>query len=608
MDKKNVWEQLLEAHDPDALRKMMHQHGHDDASRAALQKKEPKKPMQQPTEFEPSDKSSSGLELKKEMGVGGIGGFQVPLGIRRRKAKVDEFMRRHSDLGEGPVLTFVSSLDDAGADRIGGHLDRNEYDKVADEVRQHAVREIIRNKVREVVRKKPGGGGYVLYAPNKGKKGKSKAVGTFPTRVGARRAELARFPPKDPEKLKRVRKDVERASKDPRKAIDRERKSARKHEALDQEKPLIPGSAASVQTRKIDPRAPTPQAAVTQPGQRAGTVVTSTAPKPKAPGIGGQFPPTVPTSAPITGGSKAPASTPSVASTRQNFQQSQEIAPQSGVAGIRQKFQQQHAAELSQNPVLPPLPPSSQSLSPDKTIPMNVPKADQNKQTVPMKKLPQEAKKESLIREERRKDHMHRTILSKLITRSIKESLFREEKKESDWDQYITRLSKQALAGDSKFQSLQKNISRKEEGILDDAFDSIRRAVGKNARLKNFGVKRDGNVGKVYLAFGAEFDGANVEPIYIHIEGGTPKIEVSDNARVALTKIDPSDAKLFRAELVTVQESILDEMDDLTKAVGNRDKYLSKLESTVDSYVSSLTSLEVSLLKNLLIKKYRKVQ
>ena len=98
-----------------------------------------------------------------------------------------------------------------------------------------------------------------------------------------------------------------------------------------------------------------------------------------------------------------------------------------------------------------------------------------------------------------------------------------------------------------------------------------------------------------------------VEPLYIHIDGGVPKIEVSGNAKAALTKVDPSAAKMFRAELVTVQEGILDEMDDLAKAINARDKYLSKLEVEVDSFVAGLSPLEISLLKNLLVKKYRKL-
>ena len=79
------------------------------------------------------------------------------------------------------------------------------------------------------------------------------------------------------------------------------------------------------------------------------------------------------------------------------------------------------------------------------------------------------------------------------------------------------------------------------------------------------------------------------------------------NAKASLVKAEPDTAKLFRAELVTVQERVLDEMDDITSAIQSRDKYLDKSQSSVDDYVSKLTPLQISILKQLLVKKYRKL-
>ena len=78
---------------------------------------------------------------------------------------------------------------------------------VGDEERH--VRSFIKDKIREIVRKKKGGGGYILYSPNRGKKKRSKPVGEFPTRAAAKQAELNRFPPRDPEKMKKAKKAVD---------------------------------------------------------------------------------------------------------------------------------------------------------------------------------------------------------------------------------------------------------------------------------------------------------------------------------------------------------------------------------------------------------------
>ena len=98
------------------------------------------------------------------------------------------------------------------------------------EIGLEALRQLVNNRISEIVRKKEGGGGYNLYAPNKGKKKSAKPVGTFPSRLAAKRAELARFPPKDPEQLKRARKRLDKLAKDPKKRIDQEKQelSARK--------------------------------------------------------------------------------------------------------------------------------------------------------------------------------------------------------------------------------------------------------------------------------------------------------------------------------------------------------------------------------------------
>ena len=518
----------------------------------------PKKPMsqvtRQPSDFEPhshTDKTPSGLKLAGESGAGGVAGFQVPMGIRQRKEKVDEVLAQHPDIGEGVALAFLGQLKDEEAEQIGNMLDVGDTTGVADRMRMHAVRELVRTKVREVVRKKPGGGGYVLYAPNKGKKKKGKVSGNFPTRAGAKRAELARFPPKDPEKLQRLRKAIKRMAKKP----GGDDKPKPKKESVN-EAPNPTGlgtlqpAPTSGQTRK-DVRSFFAGLKTLQKGSpQYNSYVTSHAKLLDPSGADNPF--------------------------RQDVQKMDQTLAKSGKPTITSMLT---GAQNSR---------SNAGFKPGQTK-TNVQGADDKKIG------------------EARKDVLHRAILTKVITRHLTEALFREENTESEWDEYIGRLSKQALAGDGKFQKLQKNISKQTDGILGDAFSAIKKAVGKNASLKSFGIKHDQSSGQSYLAFGAEFEGASVEPIAIAVEGGLPKIHLSPNAKASLTKVDPEIAKMFRAELVTVQEAVLDEMDELSKATQSRDKYLEKLESNVDAYVSNLGPLEVSILKNLLTKKYRKI-
>lgn len=411
-------------------------------------------------------------EKVDEMGVAGAGGmgYQVPMGIKQRKKKVDEAMALDPELSPGILLTYFNGMTDGMSESACKMLDEGNYVAFAEAAKEAAVREMVRNKMKEVVRKKAGGGGYVLYSPNQGKKKAAKPVGNFPTKLGAKKAELSRFPPKDPGKLKRLRKEVDRLLKDPKKRAEKE-KTASKEKGTD--------SGHKEAPKKAPPKSKKESIAIT---------VTPNA---------------------------------------------REIAAD-GPEGI--------------------------------------------------------------------------ALLQAAIGMLVNESLFHEEKTGSNWDEYITRLSKQALSSDKKFQSLQKNIDKKTEKVLKDALGAISKAVGKKVKIKEMGgVKVAGDKGKTYLPFSATVGQVAVEPIALYIEHGVPKIELSDQAKTALTKCDPGESKLFRAELIQVQERILDRMDELERAVMNRDRYLEKQEDGVDEMVAGLTPLQISLLKQVLVKKYRKI-
>jgi hypothetical protein len=162
-----------------------------------------------------------------ESSCGGVAGFQLPIGVKQRKKAVDEMMKEASDIDERQVLGFLSSLNEATTQVVCEALDLFQYGAVANLVREHATREAVRIKIREIVRKKKGGGGYTLYAPNQGKKHASKPLATYPSKLAAKRAELARFPPKDPKKMQRLRKEIERLMKDPKKRGEVERQAAK---------------------------------------------------------------------------------------------------------------------------------------------------------------------------------------------------------------------------------------------------------------------------------------------------------------------------------------------------------------------------------------------
>lgn len=179
-------------------------------------------------------------ERSFDVSVPGVGVYRVPgKDPREASSRLSQWLQDGGDADVGnkfydaaamhavpsPTHTGMTGEASVGGGSLGGF---QRPMNVADEDRQmtyeQRLKEEIRKMVREVVRKKEGGGGFVLYGPNKGKKKSPKPAGEFPTRLAAKRAELARFPPKDADQLKKARKRLDKLLKDPKKRQDAERK------------------------------------------------------------------------------------------------------------------------------------------------------------------------------------------------------------------------------------------------------------------------------------------------------------------------------------------------------------------------------------------------
>jgi hypothetical protein len=369
--------------------------------------------------------------LKEGSSCGSVVGFSVPEELKQRKEHIDNMHLNHKDINPLITLKFFSDIkdDDEQKKFIITSLDGGKYDDVADRVREYALKEVIDGKIREVVRKKKGGGGYVLYAPNaqRGKKtskgvsrGQPKAVGTFPTKLGAKKAEYARFRPKDPKKAENMRKSIE----------------------------------------KMQGR-----------------------------------------------------------SSNESVENCEFIRP--------------------------------------------------------------------------------------LIEAVVMEAMFRGDKTKSDWSDFVDGVPEAMLFKDKSMQRLQKNIDKKSNDALNDALAAISKAVRKTAKIKQHAIKYDEANKRQQMVFNVEINGQKVGPISIYIENGTPNIELTAQAREELSRIDSDKGKLFRAELISVKENTLDNIDDVTKAIEARDKILDKLHAKVEAIISELSDLEKLMFKRLISSKYR---
>ncbi len=314
---------------------------------------------------------------------------------------------------------------------VQGPLGDERKDENGDADLEKMLRALIQKRIREIVRKKPGGGGYVLYAPNKRGKKKPKPVGEFPTKAQAKAAELQRFPPKDIDKLQRQRKQIEKDRKDPEKARDKELKANRRKK-------------------------------------------------------------------------------------------------REGVEAV--------------------------------------------------------------------------------VRQALQEALFREDHPGSRWDDWVDRFSKKAVMDDKKFQQLSRDVAKKSDKVVRDAAKrtvSAIQSVGFDGNMSD--VKHDDNRTYVTVTASDEESGVTVGPILVHVQSGHVRVELTDDARVALGKVEPAKAKSLRGELMTAQET-LESDDTIIGAVKKRDAYLDGLEKNLDTTVADMSPLQVSILKRLLTQKYRGVK
>lgn len=389
-----------------------------------------------------------------EMSSGGMTGFQLPLGAKERKDEIEECLKTSGDLNEGHMVAFYSN-----GNRITEFFDAIDMgfnEVAADIVREEVTRAAVRQKISEVVRKKAGGGGFVLYAPNKGKKKASHPVATFPTKLAAKRAQLARFPPKDPKKLARLRKEIARLMKDPKKRAEAERRAA-KQKGTD--------------------------------------------------------------------------------------------------------------SDMWRHPATTPRP-----------------------------------KKESFDRE-----LVERAIIAEAVNTAIKtrltEGLFKEEDQPSKWDDYIGKIASNVLTGDRGYRNIQKKMMTATEGALSQALKIIQRQIGGQAKVKSDGQPKFKD-GIAHIPFAVVLPGAEVGPIYLYVEKGIPRVEISDQAKNSLTKVEPEMARSIRGALASAEDAV-GKVSGVRDATLSRDAYLQKLETQVDRMIAGMSPLQISMLKQLLVKKYR---
>jgi len=175
------------------------------------------------------------------------------------------------------------------------------------------------------------------------------------------------------------------------------------------------------------------------------------------------------------------------------------------------------------------------------------------------------------------------------------------------WEDFLKKLSRESLMADENMRGMLTKIAETEMRALGKSIRTIKEILEMTGA---FSVSPGQPQHNPYTnEVGVRFDVAMNESgqklgFGIKLENGKPLIVFPEASRHMLNKMATKESKLLRAELMHAQETALDQIEDVIKVLNRRDHYLRSTEGKLEKVLGGMNLLELSLLKNLMRKKY----
>lgn len=204
--------------------------------------------------------------------------------------------------------------------------------------------------------------------------------------------------------------------------------------------------------------------------------------------------------------------------------------------------------------------------------------------------------------------------LKQLIRENVVSYMFEQQPNDEEsvrWQNIVNSISRQTLASDKKLQNILKSTSKKELEVLSSSMNLVRNVLNKTKsfKVKDIKPQTDPQTGDNKVQFSVELkDNKQTLNFGLKIQNARPVIQIPDETSQRLNALSNDESKLLRAELISIQEKDLDQMNDVFVASQKRDMYLSKLEKQIDNTLEEFSPVQIVLLKNLLKTKYKGVK
>jgi hypothetical protein len=202
--------------------------------------------------------------------------------------------------------------------------------------------------------------------------------------------------------------------------------------------------------------------------------------------------------------------------------------------------------------------------------------------------------------------------LKKVLKESFLSYVFEQTPVSDDafvWDKFLEKLSRDTIFSDNKLKNILEKGIKSEVDLLNKSVEELKKVLQgtKSFEIQKSKIEKDPKSNKIQATFDVYMKENNKTlPFSIRLENSRPLIIVPDQSKNLLNSLANDESKLLRAELMHIQETILDNMTDVIDVNSKRNKYLRIVESKVDKILSQMNLLEIAMLKHLIRNKYKR--
>lgn len=218
-------------------------------------------------------------------------------------------------------------------------------------------------------------------------------------------------------------------------------------------------------------------------------------------------------------------------------------------------------------------------------------------------------------------EHLKVAMKNKLRAHGLKASQIKESSmisymfespvKESIWESFLGKIPRKAAMSDMGLAEAIKFMAQTEARTLARSVMEIKKVLESAGSflVERKQADQDPETGDIRMPFTvAVSEGMDPLLFAVKLEGGKPCVLFPESSRNVLNNMLTKESKLLRAELMHVQETVLDKIEDVLEAAQKRDMYLDSVQSRLSEMVEGLNLVETAIMKNLVRNKLKGVK